>query len=158
MMHFGKKGAVNYQYFPVREIWDVGVFGYVYIDAFHTSPFPSALINFFTGLYVFALFLYFSSKYFEIPVFSIGYVAIDVDKIKSSQDEKYIIAHEIGHIETGAFYNIYIRPSTSEAGTKNGQTERRLIRLYRGENFSKLFSAAYAKNGSLRSILTCQRL
>ena len=107
MMHFGKKGAVNYQYFPVREIWDVGVFGYVYIDAFHTSPFPSALINFFTGLYVFALFLYFSSKYFEIPVFSIGYVAIDVDKIKSSQDEKYIIAHEIGHIETGAFYNIY---------------------------------------------------
>ena len=50
---------------------------------------------------------YFPMREIVSVSFPAGYVAIDVDKIKSTQDEKYIIAHEIGHIETGAFYNIY---------------------------------------------------
>lgn len=35
-----------------------------------------------------------------------GTVAIDVDKIETSAEEATILAHEIGHIATGYFYNI----------------------------------------------------
>lgn len=36
-----------------------------------------------------------------------GGIAIDVDKIENSVEEKEIIAHEEAHIETGSFYNVY---------------------------------------------------
>lgn len=36
-----------------------------------------------------------------------GWIAIDVDKIENSVEEKEIIAHEEAHIETGSFYNVY---------------------------------------------------
>ena len=36
-----------------------------------------------------------------------GCVALNPRKIKSSADEKATLAHEIGHVETGAFYNVY---------------------------------------------------
>lgn len=35
------------------------------------------------------------------------YIAIDPFKIKSTADEKVKLAHELGHCETGAFYNVY---------------------------------------------------
>ena len=35
------------------------------------------------------------------------FVAIDPFRLKSSYDEKAKLAHEIGHCETGAFYNQY---------------------------------------------------
>lgn len=35
------------------------------------------------------------------------YIAIDPFKIKSISDEKVKLAHELGHCETGAFYNQY---------------------------------------------------
>ena len=58
----------------------------------------------------------------NIPVFSLDmnacesisllesgncYIAIDPFKIKSVSDEKVKLAHELGHCETGAFYNKY---------------------------------------------------
>lgn len=36
-----------------------------------------------------------------------GWIAIDMLKIESTRAEKVHLAHEIGHIETGSFYNIY---------------------------------------------------
>ena len=36
-----------------------------------------------------------------------NWIAIDVNKIETSLEEKVILAHEIGHCETGSFYNIY---------------------------------------------------
>lgn len=36
-----------------------------------------------------------------------NWIAIDTKQIKSSREEKVILAHEIGHCETGSFYNIY---------------------------------------------------
>lgn len=39
--------------------------------------------------------------------FAEGFVAIDTDKLSDSREEKSILAHELGHIETGSFYNIY---------------------------------------------------
>lgn len=35
------------------------------------------------------------------------FIAIDPFKIKSEADEKVKLAHELGHCETGAFYNEY---------------------------------------------------
>ena len=36
-----------------------------------------------------------------------GWIAIDAHKTESRAEEKVILAHEIGHCETGSFYNIY---------------------------------------------------
>lgn len=35
------------------------------------------------------------------------FIGIDPDSIKSSQDEKLKLAHELGHCMKGAFYNVY---------------------------------------------------
>lgn len=35
------------------------------------------------------------------------YIAIDPMQLESSQSEKIILAHEIGHCMTGSFYNLY---------------------------------------------------
>lgn len=45
----------------------------------------------------------------EVISFSLpeGLIAMDVDKMKNSQEEKAFLAHELGHIETGSFYNVY---------------------------------------------------
>ena len=45
----------------------------------------------------------------EVVSFSLpeGLIAMDVDKMKNSQEEKVFLAHELGHIETGSFYNVY---------------------------------------------------
>lgn len=37
--------------------------------------------------------------------FPCGWIAIDRGKLTDSGDEKAHLAHEIGHLETGAFYN-----------------------------------------------------
>lgn len=34
-----------------------------------------------------------------------GWIAIDTAKIETHKEEKVILAHEIGHCETGSFYN-----------------------------------------------------
>lgn len=34
-------------------------------------------------------------------------IAIDVDKLENSTEEKMCLAHELGHCELGAFYNIF---------------------------------------------------
>ena len=36
-----------------------------------------------------------------------NWIAIDIKKIKTKAEEKAIIAHEVGHCETGSFYNIH---------------------------------------------------
>ena len=49
----------------------------------------------------------------------IGYIAIDPFKIESESDEKVKLAHELGHCETGAFYNEY---ATCDVRTKHERT------------------------------------
>ncbi len=36
-----------------------------------------------------------------------GWIAMDSSKIQSAAEEKTLLAHELSHIETGSFYNIY---------------------------------------------------
>ena len=36
-----------------------------------------------------------------------NWIAIDTRKIKTRAEEKVVLAHEIGHCETGSFYNIH---------------------------------------------------
>ena len=36
-----------------------------------------------------------------------NWIAVDTKKVKTKVEEKAILAHEIGHCETGSFYNIY---------------------------------------------------
>ena len=36
-----------------------------------------------------------------------GWIAIDVDKLRDTAEEKACLAHELGHCLTGSFYNIY---------------------------------------------------
>ncbi len=50
---------------------------------------------------------YFPMREAKALAFPEGWIAIDVDKIENSVEEKEIIAHEEAHIETGSFYNIY---------------------------------------------------
>lgn len=49
----------------------------------------------------------------------ISYIAIDPFKIESESDEKVKLAHELGHCETGAFYNEY---ATCDVRTKHERT------------------------------------
>lgn len=50
---------------------------------------------------------YFPMKKAKALAFPEGWIAVDVDKINNSIEEKEIIAHEQSHIETGSFYNIF---------------------------------------------------
>lgn len=50
---------------------------------------------------------YFPMRQVKSASFPDGWVAIDVDKINTSQEEKAVLAHELGHCETGSFYNVY---------------------------------------------------
>lgn len=36
-----------------------------------------------------------------------NWIAIDTKKIKNKKEEKALLAHELGHCETGSFYNIH---------------------------------------------------
>ena len=62
---------------------------------------------------------YFPMREAKALSFPEGWIAIDVDKIENSVEEKEIIAQEEAHIETGSFYNIYspfdISPSLNPA-------------------------------------------
>ena len=49
---------------------------------------------------------YFPMREIESVSFPCGWIALDVDKLKDSADEKVHLAHEIGHCETGSFYNV----------------------------------------------------
>lgn len=45
----------------------------------------------------------------EVVSFSLpeGLIVMDVDKMEDSKEEKVFLAHELGHIETGSFYNVH---------------------------------------------------
>ncbi len=43
----------------------------------------------------------------KAAVFQTGYVFVDLDKFESDAELKCALAHELGHIETGSFYNVY---------------------------------------------------
>lgn len=36
-----------------------------------------------------------------------GWIALDTAKMQTTAEHKSILAHELGHVETGSFYNIY---------------------------------------------------
>jgi hypothetical protein len=48
-----------------------------------------------------------------------GWIMLDSSKISSNCEEKVILAHELGHCETGSFYNVKSRCDT------RGRHERR---------------------------------
>lgn len=48
-----------------------------------------------------------------------GWIVMDSSKIKSPTEEKALLAHELGHCETGSFYNVKSRCDTK------GRHERR---------------------------------
>lgn len=50
---------------------------------------------------------YFPMRKTKALAFPEGLIAIDVDKIENTAEEKEVVAHELGHIETGSFYNAY---------------------------------------------------
>ena len=50
---------------------------------------------------------YFPMKELVSIVTPDGFIGIDVDKLENTADELACITHEIGHLETGSFYNIY---------------------------------------------------
>lgn len=50
---------------------------------------------------------YFPMRQVKSVSFPDGMIAIDVDKVATRQEEKTVLAHELGHCETGSFYNIY---------------------------------------------------
>ena len=49
----------------------------------------------------------FSMKDIVSVSFPQGWIAVDKDKLPDTATEKVCIAHEMGHIETGSFYNIH---------------------------------------------------
>lgn len=50
---------------------------------------------------------YFPMREIKSVSFPEGWIAIDVDKMRNSQEEKVYLAHELGHCETGSFYNVH---------------------------------------------------
>lgn len=63
------------------------------------------------------LYIYAEDREIEVDDFSMrelvsasfpeGWIAIDTKKIKTKAEEKITLAHEVGHCETGSFYNIH---------------------------------------------------
>ena len=63
------------------------------------------------------LYIYAENKEIEVDDFPMrelvsasfpeNWIAMDSRKIKTKAEEKVILAHEVGHCETGSFYNIY---------------------------------------------------
>lgn len=47
------------------------------------------------------------TKELKASVFQAGYVFIDPSKFSSEAELRCALAHELGHIETGSFYNVY---------------------------------------------------
>lgn len=50
---------------------------------------------------------YYPMKHAKGLAFPNGWIALDVDKMENSIEEKEVLAHEEAHIETGSFYNVY---------------------------------------------------
>lgn len=50
---------------------------------------------------------YFPMRQVVSVSFPEGWIAMDVDKVQDSLEEKAILAHELGHCQTGSFYNIF---------------------------------------------------
>lgn len=65
----------------------------------------------------------------EVISFSLpeGLIAMDVDKMKDSQEEKVFLAHELGHIETGSFYNIH--SGLDIRGKRERQADKQAIKM-----------------------------
>lgn len=61
-----------------------------------------------------------------------GTIAIDVDKVENSIEEKEIVAHELGHINTGSFYNVYT--PLDIIGQHERRAEKRAIKKLVPEN------------------------
>ena len=63
------------------------------------------------------LYIYAEDKEIEVDDFPMrelvsasfpeNWIAMDSRKMKTRAEEKVILAHEVGHCETGSFYNIY---------------------------------------------------
>ena len=49
---------------------------------------------------------YFPMRQVAAVSFPEGWVALDVDKLRDTAEEKACLAHELGHCATGSFYNI----------------------------------------------------
>lgn len=47
------------------------------------------------------------TRVLKASVFQAGYVFVDPSKFETNAELKCALAHELGHIETGSFYNVY---------------------------------------------------
>lgn len=86
-----------------------------------------------------------------------GWIMLDSSKISSSCEEKVILAHELGHCETGSFYNVKSRCDT------RGRHERRadkqaIAMLIPEEDFFKAVKNGYCECWELAEYfdVTCE--
>ena len=77
-------------------------------------------------------------------------IVMNTDKMETGTEETVHLAHELGHIETGGFYNIH---SEFDLRAKHElRADRRAIKLSLATDCKKPSAAAYAIYGSLPSI------
>lgn len=74
---------------------------------------------------------YYPMRMAKALAFKEGWIAIDVDKIESSAEELVMLTHELAHIETGSFYNIFSPLDIKEKHERKAQkqTIKKLIPL-----------------------------
>ena len=76
------------------------------------------------------------------------YIAIDPERIKSKQDEKIKLSHELGHCVTGSFYNVY---ATCDVWKKheNRANKNSVQRLVPKDELDEAVSAGFTESWQL---------
>lgn len=95
----------------------------------------------------------------EVVSFSLpeGLIAMDVDKMKNSQEEKVFLAHEMGHIETGSFYNVH--SGLDVRGKHERRADKQAIKmLVPKDELDNAVNSGYTGYGNSLIILTLVRI
>lgn len=83
-------------------------------------------------------------------------VFIDPSQLSGSAEETCVVAHEAGHILTGATHRVD-SPSISSSVTNGAQSAGRLSAFCRLTSCVTHCAAAFPSHGSWQSVLTCLR-
>lgn len=72
------------------------------------------------------------------------YVAVDPLKLESAQQEKIVLAHELGHCMTGSFYNVY-SPFDIRKRHENRADKWSIMQLVPEEELNEAVSAGFTE-------------
>ena len=84
------------------------------------------------------------NKSFSVRLYGMDFIAIDEKAMENSAEERTHIAHELGHCETGAFYNVGAN-EVQRAKSEESATRWAVKKLIPKQEMSRLIKQNYQK-------------